>query len=149
MKIALAADHAGYEIKEIVKSFLVGRSHEVMDFGTDSTDSMDYPDTAHPATQAVVEKQCGRGIFVCGTGQGMQLVANKYPGIRAALCWNVELAKMSRLHNDANILALPGKFIDGKTAEVIVETWLSTEFEGGRHIKRVRKIHNPGFSEDR
>jgi len=148
MKIALAADHAGFKIKELVKSYLQNNSIESVDFGTHSAESMDYPDTAHPATQSVVEKKCDRGIFVCGTGQGMQLVANKYPGIRAALCWNEESAKMSRLHNDANILTIPGRYVDAEMAIKIVKTWLETEFEGGRHIRRIKKIHNPNFTDE-
>jgi len=145
MKIALAADHAGYEIKEVVKKFLSDNGHEVIDYGAHSTNSVDYPDTAHPATQAVVDKKCERAVLICGTGQGMQLVANRYPGIRATLAWNVEIAEMARGHNDSNVLTMPGRYIDAQTAIEITKAWLNTPFEGGRHERRVKKIHNPDY----
>ena len=140
MKIALAADHAGYKIKEVIKKFLLGTDHQVQDFGTFSEESMDYPDTAHPAVKSVVDGENETGILVCGSGQGMQLTANRYPQIRAALCWNAEIAGLARQHNDANILTIPGRFVDDETAISIAETWLKTGFEGGRHQRRVDKI---------
>jgi len=145
MKIALAADHAGFTLKEAVKKYLLRAGHEVIDFGTNTADSMDYPDTAHPAARAVSEGVCERGILICGTGQGMQLVANRYPGVRAALAWNIEIARLSRSHNDANILTMPGRFIDESLAVAITRTWLETSFEGGRHARRVDKIHNRDY----
>jgi ribose 5-phosphate isomerase B len=143
MKIALAADHAGLAIKEAVKRYLLSLGYKVEDFGTNTSESMDYPDVAHPAAKAVSEGRCERGIMICGTGQGMQLVANKYPNIRAALCWNTEIAELSRKHNDANVLTMPGRFLEEKTAIDITRVWLETEFEGGRHKRRVNKIHVP------
>ena len=147
LKIALASDHAGYRIKEAVKKYLLEIGHEVIDFGAPSTEPIDYPDTAHPAVRSVVEKKCDRGIFVCGTGQGMQMVANKYPGVRAAVCWSPEIAGLARSHNDANVLTMPGRFISADDAVAITKVWLETPFEGGRHIRRVKKIHNPDFSD--
>lgn len=146
MRLALASDHAGFEIKEAVKKYLLHAGHGVVDFGTVSTEPMDYPDTGQPATQAVVDKICDRGIMVCGTGQGMQLVANRYPGIRATLCWNPEIAELARRHNDSNVLTMPGRFLDAETAIEITKVWLETPFDGGRHRPRVRKIHNPEFN---
>lgn len=141
MKIALAADHAGYEIKEIIKKFLAGTEHRVQDFGTFSSESMDYPDTAHPAVRSIAGGDNDTGILICGTGQGMQLTANRYPGIRAALCWSPEIAELARKHNDANVLTIPGRYVDEKTAIAIAGIWLETDFEGGRHQRRVDKIN--------
>ena len=128
-KIALAADHAGYKIKEAVKEYLKKAGYEYEDFGTYSEESVDYPDFVHPATAAIVEKRADRGIFVCGSGQGTQLVANKYPGIRATLVWNREIAELARKHNDANVLSLPGRFLTPEEAVKIAEIWLETEFD--------------------
>ena len=138
MKIALASDHAGFELKEAIKDFLT--EHEVIDFGTHSTESMDYPDTGFKAAEAVTRGECERGILICGSGLGMSIVANKVKGIRAALCSSVELARLSRKHNDANILVLQGRFISKKQAGDIMKTWFSTEFDRGRHKKRIDKI---------
>ena len=139
-KIAIAADHAGFRIKEAVKKHLVDAGYEAQDFGTHSTEPMDYPDAAHPAVRAILNGECDRGILICGTGQGMQLVANHYAGIRAALCWNTEMAELARLHNDANVLTMPGRFIDADTAIAITDMWLKAPFDGGRHARRVGKI---------
>jgi len=147
MTIAVASDHAGFELKQAVKAYLQEIGHQVIDFGTDSAESMDYPDTAHPATKAVVEGRCERAVLICGTGQGMQLTANRYPGIRAALAWTPEIARLARSHNDSNILTMPGRFIDPKTAIAITKVWLETPFDGGRHERRVKKIHNPDYRE--
>jgi len=138
LKIALASDHAGFELKEAIKEFLT--EHELTDFGTHSTESMDYPDTGFKAAEAVSKGECERGILICGSGLGMSIVANKVRGIRAALCNSDELARLSRQHNDANILVLQGRFISNKQAEDIIKVWFSTEFDGGRHIQRIEKI---------
>ena len=138
MKIALASDHAGYELKEAIKEYLT--EYELTDFGSHSTESMDYPDTGFKAAEAVAKGECERGILICGSGLGMSIVANKVKGIRAALCHSVELARLSRQHNDANILVLQGRFISKKQAGDIIKIWFSTEFDGGRHIQRIEKI---------
>ncbi|HEX38272.1 MAG TPA: ribose 5-phosphate isomerase B [Candidatus Cloacimonetes bacterium] len=138
MKIALASDHAGYQLKEGLKSYL--SNFDVIDFGTDSPQSMDYPDTGFAAAEAVGKGECDKGILICGTGIGMSIVANKVIGVRAALCTSVTIAKLSREHNDANVLILPGRFMKIDEAKKIVDTWFSTEFDGGRHIRRLNKI---------
>lgn len=138
MKIALASDHAGFELKEAIKGFLL--EYDVTDFGTHSTESMDYPDTGFKAAEDVASGTFDRGILICGSGIGMSIVANKVKGIRAALCNSVELARLSRQHNNANILVLQGRLISSKMAEEILKVWLSTEFEGGRHKRRIDKI---------
>ena len=140
MKIAIACDHRGYEVKELVKSLLQRAGHEVVDFGTNEAKSCDYPDYAVPASLAVAKRQVERAILVCGSGIGMSITANKIPGIRAALCHDELTAKMSRQHNDANILCLPAMLVNGPLITKIVEIWLNTEFEGGRHERRVQKM---------
>jgi len=140
LRIALASDHAGFPLKEAVKQYLLSAGNEVEDFGCFNMEAMDYPDSAHPAADSVASGRNERGIFICGTGQGMQLAANKHKGIRAAVCWTVEIARLSRAHNDANVLTMPGRFIDEKTAVEITKIWLETPFEGGRHERRVGKI---------
>ena len=138
--IGLASDHAGYELKQFVKSWLEAKGMEYKDFGTYSTDSCDYPDYAHKLGEAIDNKECNRGIAICGSGQGISITLNKHQQVRAALCWSPEIAKLSRQHNDANVLSMPGRFIDTKTAEAIMDVFFSTEFEGGRHTRRVEKI---------
>jgi len=138
MKIALASDHAGFELKEALKEFL--SSHEVVDFGTFSSESVDYPDFGFKAAEAVASGVCERGILICGSGIGMSITANKVNGIRAALCVSTEFAKLSRNHNDANILVLPGRFVSRHFAGEIIGVWLSEKFEGGRHQRRIEKI---------
>ena len=138
LKIALASDHAGYELKEAIKDFLT--AYKVIDFGTHSTESMDYPDTGFKAAEAVAKGDCEKGILICGSGLGMSIVANKVKGIRATSCNSAKLARLSRQHNDANILVLQGRFISKKQAGDIISVWLSTEFDGGRHIQRIEKI---------
>jgi len=140
MKISVASDHAGYAVKEAVKAHLLEAGHEVVDFGADSAESTDYPDHATPAARAVASGEVEMGVLVCGSGQGMVMTANKVHGVRAALAWDPEIAKLSRNHNDANVLALPGRFISEEGALEIVDAWLQAEFEGGRHIPRVRKM---------
>lgn len=140
MKIALCSDHAGYELKSIIEGYLESQDIEYEDFGTFSTDSCDYPDFAHPAAEAIEEGRCYPGIAICGTGNGIGMTLNKHQGIRAALCWNADLARLARQHNDANCLVLPGRFIDPATAINLVDIFLNTKFEGGRHERRVAKI---------
>ena len=139
-KIALASDHAGFNLKESLKLHLESMGYEVSDFGTFSQESCDYPDFAHPAAQAVVKGTCDKGVAICGSGNGMQITLNKYPEIRAALCWLPELAALARQHNDANFLVLPARFITEEEAIEITDTFFSSDFEGGRHIRRVNKI---------
>ncbi len=140
MKIAIGCDHAGFDYKEAIKKTLEAAGHIVNDFGTHSTDSMDYPDTAHPVANAVEIKDCELGILICGSANGVAMAANKHQGIRAAICWLDELSKLARTHNDANIVCLPARFISLELAQQIVQTFLSTPFEGGRHANRVNKI---------
>lgn len=138
--IAMCSDHAGYNLKEIIKRHLEEADMTVQDFGTYSDASCDYPDFAHPAAEAVEKGECYPGIAMCGTGNGIAMTLNKHQGIRAALCWNVDLARLAREHNDANILVLPARFIDAETALAIVDVFMSTPFEGGRHARRIAKI---------
>ncbi|HPK83400.1 MAG TPA: ribose 5-phosphate isomerase B [Candidatus Syntrophosphaera sp.] len=138
MKIAIASDHAGYELKEAIKAAFP--EHEFEDFGTHSVDSMDYPDTGAPAAQAVAAGKAESGILICGSGIGMSITANKVRGIRAALCTNTDLARLSRIHNDANVLCLAGRFTAVPYALEIVNNWLNSAFEGGRHQNRIEKI---------
>lgn len=140
MKIAIGSDHAGFELKEKLKKYLTGKEFEIKDFGTYSNQSVDYPDYAHPLAIAVEKKEFNYGILLCGSGNGVSITANKHQGIRCALCWNEEIAKLARLHNDANILALPARFIEEAEAQKCVDIFLSINFEGGRHEKRVKKI---------
>lgn len=137
MKIAIACDHAGFEYKEKLVEYLRSKGNEVKDFGTNSPESMDYPDTVHPLAVAVENGEFEKGIVLCGSGNGVSITANKHQGIRCALCWNVEIAWLARLHNDANVCAIPARFIAYEEAEEIVARFLSTEFEGGRHQRRV------------
>ncbi len=139
-QIGMACDHAGFEMKEALKEYLAAKGYTVKDFGTHSADSMDYPDVAHPLAASVESGECAQGIALCGSGNGISMTLNKHQGIRAALCWNEELAKLARQHNNANILSLPARFIDLDTAKTLVEAFLSTDFEGGRHQRRVEKI---------
>jgi ribose 5-phosphate isomerase B len=140
MKIAIAADHAGFEYKEIIKAMLVDLNYTLTDFGTHSTASMDYPDISHPLAKSVENKDTDLGIIICGSGNGVNMAVNKHQGIRGALCWTDEISKLARTHNDANVLALPARFIDIELAKRIVMTFLTTHFEGGRHQTRVDKI---------
>ena len=138
-KIAIACDHAGFEYKEIIKKHLEAQ-YEVKDFGTFSKDSVDYPDFVHPSADAVKKGECDFGILICGSGQGVAITANKHQKIRCALCWMPELAELSRKHNNANMIALPARFIASELAVEIVDKFLGTDFEGGRHENRVAKI---------
>jgi len=138
--IALASDHAGFRVKEEAKEILAGLGVRVLDFGTETDSAVDYPDYGKLAVAAVLRGEAGQGVLVCGSGVGMSIVANRYPGIRAALAMEVHTAEMSRLHNDANVLVLPGWKLHRKEVEEILKVWLSTDFEGGRHQRRLRKI---------
>lgn len=138
--IALGADHGGYEIKEAVKKYLEEKGIEYKDFGTYSTDSVDYPKYAYPVAKAVASKECELGILCCGTGIGISIAANKVKGIRAAVCTDEFCAEMTRRHNDANILCMGGRVIDSDTAVKLADIFLNTEFEGDRHIRRVAAI---------
>ena len=142
MKISMACDHGGLQLKNDVAAYLKKLGHVVVDFGTDSLDSCDYPDFAKPAALAVSSGECERGIVVCTTGIGVSMVANKVKGVRCALCVNPDMAKMTRLHNDANVIALGQKYVDFATAKQIVDNFLNTDFEGGRHAVRVGKIED-------
>lgn len=139
-KLAIASDHAGYERKQIVKQYLVQKGIEVVDFGAFSSASSDYPDWAHPMAEAVEKGEFPIGISLCGSGNGINITANKHQGIRSALCWKPVIAELARQHNDANVLALPARFISDEEAIAIVEAFLNAEFEGGRHEKRIKKI---------
>lgn len=138
LKIAIGADHAGFEYKEILKEYL--SDYELKDFGTYSTDSVDYPDFAHPVAAAVENHEFDFGILVCGSANGVAITANKHQDIRAAICWENELASLSRQHNNANILCIPARFVSAYLAQEMTTTFLTTAFEGGRHEKRVNKI---------
>jgi len=139
-KIAIGSDHAGFGLKEEVLGLLKGRNIDIVDCGTNSVESVDYPDFGARVSELVSSGEVDRGILICGTGLGMSMVANKYPGVRAALCNDLFSAKMSRLHNDANILVLGGRVIGKDLAAEIVKVWLTTPFEGDRHLKRLQKI---------
>jgi ribose 5-phosphate isomerase B len=141
MKICIGSDHAGYILKEQLKAYLSGKGIELHDVGTFSENSMDYPDIAHPVAESVLNGSFNFGILICGSANGVAISANKHQGIRAALCWLPEIAKLARAHNDANIVCLPARFIDLESAEQIIDNFIGTEFEGGRHANRVAKIN--------
>lgn len=138
--IPMACDHAGFELKEFLKSSLIERELEIKDFGTYTSDSVDYPDMIHPLAKEINEGVYPFGIIMCGSANGVSMVANKYPNVRCALCWQEEIAQLAKQHNNANIIALPARFISKEKALSIVDAYLNTEFEGGRHQKRVEKI---------
>ncbi len=140
MKIAMASDHAGYALKLQVKAWLEAQGAEVHDFGCYSSESCDYPDFAHPCAAAVENAEVDFGVILCGTGNGISMTANKHQGVRAALCWDVPLAELARQHNNANVLALPARFISEELAIKITEAFFRSDFEGGRHERRVQKI---------
>ncbi|HRO44011.1 MAG TPA: ribose 5-phosphate isomerase B [Flavipsychrobacter sp.] len=140
LAVAIGADHAGFDYKEAVKKQLEAVGWKVDDKGTYSTDSVDYPDFAHPVATHVAEGKAAFGILICGSGNGVCITANKHAGVRAALCWNEELASLARQHNNANVLCIPARFISLDVAKAMVETFINTVFEGGRHEKRVEKI---------
>ncbi|WP_295897900.1 ribose 5-phosphate isomerase B [uncultured Alistipes sp.] len=139
-KIGIACDHAGYEMKEFLVGYLGAQGYEVLDFGTDSPESVDYPDFAHPLAEAVESGELPLGIALCGTGEGMSMTLNKHQGIRAGLAWAPEIGALIRQHNNANVLVLPARFITNDEAVNILDTFLATEFEGGRHQRRIDKM---------
>lgn len=138
--IPIGADHAGFELKEKIIGYLTKKGYELKDFGCYSTDSIDYPDFGHPVAQMVEENEGMLGILICGSGNGISMTANKHQGVRSALCWKKELAELARQHNNANIITLPARFITIEEGIEMVDVFLSTEFEGGRHQNRVNKI---------
>lgn len=140
MKIAIGSDHAGYEYKTRIIQYLTEQGIDMKDFGTLSTDSVDFPDFAHPTAAAVENAEVDFGILICGSGQGVNMTANKHQGVRSALCWNTDIARLTRQHNNANIIALPARFVAYEYAIEMIEVFLKTPFEGGRHEKRVQKI---------
>lgn len=139
-QIAIGCDHAGPELKKKIKEYLEGQGYQITDYGTNNDESVDYPDFAHPVALDVVDNG-NLGILICGSGNGINMTANKHEGVRSALCWTPEIAKLARQHNNANIVALPARFVSEETALEIVKTFLGTDFEGGRHEKRVNKIN--------
>jgi ribose 5-phosphate isomerase B len=140
LPVAIGCDHAGYIYKEDIISFLEGKGLAFTDFGTHSTDSVDYPDFAHPVAEAVAKKEASFGILLCGSANGVAITANKHQQVRAAICWGEELAELARKHNDANIICIPARFVSEGDAEKMVDIFLHTPFEGGRHANRVNKI---------
>lgn len=139
--IGMASDHAGFELKEYIKGLLLANGYKVKDYGTHSEESVDYPDFAHPLASDISGNRLQTGILICGTGNGISMTANKHDNVRCALCWDPEIARLARQHNDANILALPGRFISKDKAWESVEVFLNTSFEGGRHQRRIDKIN--------
>lgn len=139
-KIAIVSDHAGFYLKQKVISFLIKEKMEIKDLGSYTDEKVDYPDFGHLLATAVSEGEYEMGISICGTGNGINMTANKHPGIRSALCWNEEIARLARAHNNANICALPGRFISESEAYLIVKTFINTPFDGGRHERRIEKI---------
>ena len=139
-KIAITSDHAGFYLKEKLFKYLVSKKYEVRDLGSKTDEVSDYPDYGHALADAVASGEYDLGITICGTGNGMNMVVNKHQGIRGALCWNEEMSRLARAHNDANICALPGRFISESEAYLIVKTFVETSFEGGRHTARIGKI---------
>ena len=138
--VGLASDHAGFPMKQFVLQYLEKKGYPVKDYGTYSDESVDYPDFAHALAEGIENGDVYPGIGICGSGEGMAMTLNKHKGVRAALVWNPEIAQLTRQHNDANVLVMPGRFIDNKTAEKIMDEFFKTPFEGGRHEKRVNKI---------
>ena len=138
--IGICADHAGYELKSHVSEWLKNNGYDVKDFGTHSTDSCDYADFAHPLAKAVETGECVQGVAVCGSGNGINMTLNKHQGIRAALCWVEEISKLARQHNNANVLVMPGRFISEEEADKVLTAFFNTDFEGGRHQRRIDKI---------
>lgn len=138
--IGICCDHAGFELKEFVKTWLEAKGWSYKDFGTNDTNSCDYADFAHPLANAVESGECYPGIAICGSGNGINMTLNKHQGVRAALCWTPEISSLARQHNDANVLVMPGRFISTEVAEQIMNEFFTTEFEGGRHQNRIDKI---------
>jgi ribose 5-phosphate isomerase B len=139
-KIAIVSDHAGFYLKEKLLAFLIKEKYNIRDLGCPSAEHVDYPDYGHPLANSVSNGEFDFGISICGTGNGINMTVNKHPGIRSALCWNEEISRLARAHNDANICAIPGRFVNESEAYLIVRTFLETPFEGGRHRRRIDKI---------
>ena len=139
-KIGIACDHAGFQMKELLVGYLSTKGYDVVDFGCHSEESIDYPDFGHPLAEAIENGELEQGVGLCGSGEGMAMTLNKHQGIRAGLCWNTDVAALPRQHNDANVVVLPARFISNDEAIAIVNTFLSSDFEGGRHQGRVEKI---------
>ncbi len=139
-KIAIVGDHAGFFLKEKLLAYLIKEKYDVKDFGSFSAEPVDYPDYGHPMANSVSSGEYDLGISICGTGNGINMVANRHPGIRSALCWNEEISRLARAHNDANVCAIPGRFVNEAEAYLIVRTFLETPFDGGRHKRRIDKI---------
>jgi ribose 5-phosphate isomerase B len=142
MKLAIGADHAGYSLKEKLKAHLISKGHDVKDYGCYSEERADYPDFAHPVALAVEKGDAELGVLMCGSGNGINMAANKHKGIRSALCWTPEIAELAKQHNDANIITLPARYISEEEAIKALDVFLATSFEGGRHADRVKKISN-------
>lgn len=140
MKVGMASDHAGFELKAALKEYLSAKGYEVFDYGTDSGESVDYPDFAHPLADAVEKGNVSFGIAICGTGNGICMTANKHQGVRGALCWIPEIAALAKQHNNANVLAMPARFISVEQAKEILDAYMNASFEGGRHQRRIDKI---------
>jgi len=140
IKIGFASDHAGFELKEFAKHYIEQKGYLIHDFGTFTADACDYPDFAHPLAEAVESGTVDMGIAMCGSGNGIGMTLNKHQGIRAAICWNVDIVRVTRAHNDANVLVLPARFISHDEAIAMIDVYLSTPFEGGRHQRRIEKI---------
>ena len=145
MKLVVGSDHAAYELKEAIKAKLISEGHEVIDVGCDSTESVDYPKYGHAVGRAVASGEAERGIAVCGSGIGISIACNKVPGIRAALCTSVEMAEMCRRHNNANVVCMGARMISQELAFDIIDTWMTTEFEGGKHLRRINEIEDLDF----
>jgi ribose 5-phosphate isomerase B len=139
-KIAIVSDHAGFFLKEKLLDYLIKEKYNVRDLGCPTDEAVDYPDYGHPLANAVASGEFELGLSICGTGNGINMTVNKHPGIRSALCWNEEISRLARAHNDANICAIPGRFVSESEAYLIVKTFLETKFEGGRHKRRIDKI---------
>lgn len=140
MKIAIGCDHAGYAYKAAIKNVLTDLKVDIIDEGTDSSDSVDYPDFAHPVSKLVDQNKVDYGILICGSGNGVAMTANKYQNVRAALCWNTEITSLAKQHNNANVITIPARFVSEWQSQEIVKTFIQTDFEGGRHERRVNKI---------
>ena len=145
MKIVVGSDHAAYELKEAIKEKLIGEGHEVIDVGCDSTESVDYPKYGHAVGRTVASGEAERGIAVCGSGIGISIACNKVPGIRAALCTSVEMAEICRRHNNANVVCMGARMISQELAFDIIDTWMTTDFEAGKHLRRINEIEDIWF----
>jgi ribose 5-phosphate isomerase B len=148
MRIAIASDHAGFAYKQLIAAELERAGHEVVDFGTDSAEPVDYPAFIRPAAEAVAAGECERGVVLGGSGNGEAMVANRVPGVRCALCWSMESAELGRRHNDANVISIGQRMVSEELALAIVRTWLETPFDGGRHARRIAQIDGAPVSEE-